>query len=158
VVLFMVTAHGKWGYGFSVSLLTLAWLLLPPNLTSILGSLSVTRVAIPWAAIGSPGSWAAVSWRWVSPAELFGLEELRKRSPTFEPVVDSFGDVTMAREAGAFLAHPSFQLGDDWFDDRLADRPPFRRRSTVNIARDIERKHDGGSTLRRGMVMRSKPS
>ncbi len=44
VVLFMVTAHQQWGYGFSVSILALAWLLLPQNLMSILGSLSVHRV------------------------------------------------------------------------------------------------------------------
>ncbi len=44
VVLFMATSSHARGYGFSLSILALAWLLLPQNIMNMLGSLAVTRV------------------------------------------------------------------------------------------------------------------
>jgi MFS family permease len=44
VVLFLGTSYQKWGFGFSVSALTMGWLMLPQNIMNILGSLAVKRV------------------------------------------------------------------------------------------------------------------
>lgn len=45
VVLYLTASYQKWGYGFSVSVLTLAWIMVPQNVMNMLGSLSVASVA-----------------------------------------------------------------------------------------------------------------
>jgi len=44
VVLFLVASREKLGFGFSVSVLTLGWLLLPQYLVTIIGALGVARI------------------------------------------------------------------------------------------------------------------
>ena len=45
VVLYLTASYQKWGFGFSASVLTLAWIMVPQNVLNMLGALSVAAVA-----------------------------------------------------------------------------------------------------------------
>lgn len=42
------------------------------------------------------------------------VEEAGERRPALEHIVHRFGDIVAARELLALIAHPAFQIGDQW--------------------------------------------
>jgi addiction module HigA family antidote len=86
---------------------------------------------------------------------------VRERRPTLEHVVNGLGNVIVARELDALVAHPTLQLSDERLADLLADRPPFRRRARVGPTLDIEHRIDPAHGLQcqrrredRGLALR----
>jgi hypothetical protein len=65
-----------------------------------------------------------------------------KAVPPLEHVIHRLGDVGMPRAPGAFLSHPSFEVGDEWRDASAANGKTVVGRQTIDLALDIEDRVD----------------
>jgi len=77
---------------------------------------------LPAQSDAAHGSFGGV----IRQADAAVVEEAGERVPTLEHVVHRLGDIVAARELGALLTHPGFQIGDQRRAQLLADGPaPF---------------------------------
>src|ERR1019366_1520702 len=66
------------------------------------------------------------------------IEEAGERGPAFEHVIHRLGEIVAARELGALLAHPAFQVGDQWRNELLPDNPALLGTLAIDRAFDLE--------------------
>ena len=76
-------------------------------------------------------------------------EETREGWPALEHVVHGLGDLGMARELGALLAHPGLELGDERGTLGLARREPLIGVEAVDGTLDLEQRVDAPDGLER---------
>ena len=77
------------------------------------------------------------------------VEEAREDDPTLEHVVHRLGDVVVARELGALLAHPALEIGHEWRDAVTPRRDTLTDGATVDLALDVEDRIDALDRLDR---------
>ena len=77
------------------------------------------------------------------------VEEAGEGRPALEHVVDRLGGLGMARQPGAFGAHPVFEIGDERPALSLARRQPVAGRHAVDLALDGEDRVDPPDRLDR---------
>src|SRR4030088_163390 len=75
------------------------------------------------------------------------IKETGERGPAFEHVLHRFGDFVAARELGALLAHPAFQISDQWRAELLTDGPALLGTLAIDGAFDLEQGVDAPDCL-----------
>ena len=86
----------------------------------------------------------------VGQADTAIVEEAGEGIPTLEHVIHGAGDVRVARQFAAFLAHPRFERSDQWRGLFPANGEPPIGRQTVDGALDLEQGVDPLDSFQRG--------
>ena len=85
----------------------------------------------------------------VRQADAAVVEEAGEGRPALEHVIHGLGDVVVARELGALLAHPALQVGDQRCAELLADSPALLGALAIDRALDLEQGVDAPDRLQR---------